>query len=42
VAGVKFEAGSSGGVARDAFKALHALGSGTFKKVETGHADTLS
>jgi hypothetical protein len=40
LAGLKFEAGSPGGVARDAFKALHPLGSGTFKKVETGHADT--
>ncbi len=40
LAGLKFEAGSSGGVGKDAFKALHPLGSGTFKKVETGHADT--
>ena len=40
LAGLKFEAGSSGGVGKDAFKALHALGSVTFKKVETGHADT--
>ena len=40
LAGLKFEAGSSGGVGKDAFKALHALGSGDFKKVETGHADT--
>jgi hypothetical protein len=38
--GLKFEAGSSGGVSKDAFKALHALGSVTFKKVETRHADT--
>jgi hypothetical protein len=37
---LKFEAGSPGGVAKDAFKALHPLGSGTFTKVETGHADT--
>jgi hypothetical protein len=37
---LKFEAGSSGGVGKDAFKALPALGSGTFKKVEMGHADT--
>jgi hypothetical protein len=40
LAGLKFEAGSSGGLAKDAFKALHPLVSGTFKKVETGHADT--
>ncbi len=40
LAALKFEAGSSGGVSKDAFKALHALGSVTFKKVETGHADT--
>jgi hypothetical protein len=40
LAGLKFEAGSPGGVAKDAFKALHPLGSGTFKKGETGHADT--
>jgi hypothetical protein len=39
-AGLKFDAGSSGGVGKDAFKAMHPLGSGTFKKVETGHADT--
>jgi hypothetical protein len=40
LAGLKFEAGSSGGISKDAFRALHPLGSGTFKKVETGHADT--
>jgi hypothetical protein len=40
LAGLKFEAGSPGGVAKDAFKALHPLGSGTFKKVEMGHTDT--
>jgi hypothetical protein len=40
LAGLKFEAKTSGGVAKDAFKALHPLGSATFKKVETGHADT--
>jgi hypothetical protein len=38
--GLRFEAKSSGGVAKDAFKAQHPLGSATFKKVETGHADT--
>jgi hypothetical protein len=27
-------------VGKDAFKALHPLWSGTFKKFETGHADT--
>jgi len=41
LAGLKFEAGSPGGVAKDAFKALHPLGTGTCKKVETRHADTL-
>ena len=40
LAGLKFEAGSSGGVGKDAFRALHPLGSAVFKKVETGHADT--
>jgi hypothetical protein len=40
LAGLKFQAGSSGGVAKDAFKVLHPLVSGEFKKVETGHADT--
>ena len=40
LAALKFEAGSSGGVGKDAFRALHPLGSGTFKKVETGHTDT--
>jgi hypothetical protein len=39
LAGLKFELGSSGGVGKDAFRALHPLGSGTFKKVENGHAD---
>jgi hypothetical protein len=38
--GLKFDARSTSGVGRDAFKALHPLGSGTFTKVETGHADT--
>jgi hypothetical protein len=37
---LKFEAGSSGGVSKDALKVLHPLGSGAFKKVETEHADT--
>jgi hypothetical protein len=41
LAGLKFEAGSPGGVSKEAFKALHPLGSGTFMTVETGHADTL-
>jgi hypothetical protein len=40
LAGLKFEAGSSGGVGKDAFKALHLLGTAAFKKVETWHADT--
>jgi hypothetical protein len=40
LAGLKFEAGSPGGVATDVFKALHPLGSGSFRKAETGHEDT--
>jgi hypothetical protein len=40
LAGLTFEAGSSGGVGKDAFKALHPLGSVTFKKVETAHSNT--
>jgi hypothetical protein len=40
LAALKFEAGTTGGVSKDAFKALHALGSVTFQKVLTGHADT--
>jgi hypothetical protein len=40
LAGLKFEAGSPGGVAKDAFKALHPLGPATFTKAETGHVDT--
>jgi hypothetical protein len=40
LAGLKFEAGSPGGVPKEAFRALHPLGSGTFTKVETGHTDT--
>ncbi len=39
LAALKFEAGSSGGVGKDAFKALHPMGSRTFKKIETGHVD---
>ncbi len=38
--GLKLEARSLNGVGKDAFQALHLLGSGTFTKVETGHADT--
>jgi hypothetical protein len=40
LAGLKFEAGSPGGVGKDVFKALHPLGSGSFRKAETGHEDT--
>lgn len=35
---LKFEAGSPGGFAKGAFKALHPLGSGVFKKVGTRYA----
>ncbi len=38
--GLKFDAKSTNGVGKDAFQALHLLGSETFTKVETGHADT--
>jgi hypothetical protein len=38
--GLKFDAKSSGGVAKGAFKALHPLGAGPFTKVETGRVDT--
>ncbi len=37
--GLKFGAKSPNGVSKDAFKALHLLGSETFTKLETGHAD---
>lgn len=37
---LKFEPGQPGGVPKGAFKALHPVGAGSFKKVETGHADT--
>jgi hypothetical protein len=37
--GLKFDSKSPNSVGEDAFKALHPLGSGTFTKVETGHAD---
>ena len=40
LAGLKFEAKSSGGVAGDALKALDPLGTARFTKAETGHADT--
>jgi hypothetical protein len=39
LAGLKFEVGSPSGVVKDAFKALHPLGTAEFKKVETGHED---
>jgi hypothetical protein len=38
--GVRFDANSPNGVGKDAYKALHPLRSGTFTKVETGHAET--
>src|SRR5262249_4239963 len=40
LSGLKFDAKSPNRVGEDAFKALHSLGSGAFKKVESGHADT--
>jgi hypothetical protein len=40
LAGLKFAPGSPGGVGKEAFKALHPLGSATFTKAQTGHADT--
>src|SRR5262249_51192685 len=40
LAGQKFEAGSPGVVVKEAFRALHPLGSGSFRKAETGHEDT--
>jgi hypothetical protein len=38
--GLKLDAKSPKRVGKDAFEDPHPLGSGTFKKVETGHADT--
>jgi hypothetical protein len=38
--GLKFDSKSPNGGGKDAFKALHPQGSGTFKKLEAGHADT--
>jgi hypothetical protein len=40
LSGLMFVPKSPSGVGKDAFKARHLLGSETFKKVETGHADT--
>jgi hypothetical protein len=37
--GLRSDATSPNGVGKDAFAALHPLGSGIFTKVETGHAD---
>ena len=31
--------GSSGGVGKEAYRALHPFGSGAYKKVETGHVE---
>jgi hypothetical protein len=36
---LKFDTSVASGLGRDSFKALHELGRGTFKKVETGHID---
>jgi hypothetical protein len=41
LAGLKFEVGSSGGIAREAFKALHPPGSVSVKKAETRRVETL-
>jgi hypothetical protein len=40
LAGLKFDPKSPGGLGKDAFKAIHPLGSGTFTKVRTGQANT--
>jgi hypothetical protein len=40
LAGLKFDESSLNGVGKDAFKASHPLGSGTFSKVKTGQVDT--
>jgi hypothetical protein len=42
LAGLKFDPNSPGGIGKDAFKAVHPLGSGTFTKVKTGQADTFA
>jgi hypothetical protein len=39
LSGLKFDPTSPNGLAKDAFKAIHPLGSGTFTKVKTGQAD---
>jgi hypothetical protein len=40
LAELKFDPGSSNGVRKDAFKAIHRLGSGTFTTVKTGQVDS--
>jgi hypothetical protein len=40
LAGLKFDPKSPGGLSKDAFKAIHPLGSGTFTKGKTGQADS--
>jgi hypothetical protein len=40
LAGLKFDTGSTDGVRKDAFKAIHRLGSGTFTTVKTGQVDS--
>jgi hypothetical protein len=37
---LKFDPGSTDGVQKDAFKAIHRLGSGTFTTVKTGQVDS--
>jgi hypothetical protein len=40
--GLKFDPKSPGGLGKDAFQAVHPLGSGTFTKVKTGQADSFT
>jgi hypothetical protein len=42
LAGLKFDPRSPDGLGKDAFKAVHPLGSGTFAKVKTGQVDTFA
>jgi hypothetical protein len=37
---LKYDPTAAGGLAKDAFKSLQALGAGEFKKIETGKSDT--
>jgi hypothetical protein len=42
MAELKFDSKSPGGLGKDAFKAVHPLGSGTFTKVKTGQVDSFT